>query len=176
MEISLERNRNDNTEFHDKAIQEIQKRRAEINAWLNNVTSQIETAEMEIWKENEIIVSKLEDWIKIINDKIKKVRDEISTEKYQGDILFIRMIECKSEMSEFASKCVPEIKSSLTIKYFAFVPNQSLFALTKSAILGVIKVGDSNDDLQTSIQERQNDMTIIDEASNLTSSNLLGVV
>jgi hypothetical protein len=162
VEASLEKNRNGNTGYHEKAIQGIQKHRAEINTWLDNLTSKIEAEEIQIWKENETVLSKLEDWIKIISDMIDKVRDEINTEKYTGENLFIRMIECRSEVSEFATKSVQEIKSNLDIKHFAFGPIQKLCVFTKSANLGIIRLGNGTTELQIDQRERQ------------TSSNLTG--
>jgi hypothetical protein len=174
MELSLERNRKENTEFHDKAIHEIQTCRAEINAWLDNVASKIEAEETEIWKENEIMLSKLEDWIKIIHDMIDEVRDEISTDRYIRENLFIRVIECKSKLSEFVTKSVPEIKLNLDIKPFAFEPNQKLFVFTKSENLGKIRVGRGNIDMQTIREGRQKEMTCIDGSSNVVPSNITG--
>jgi hypothetical protein len=94
IELSLEHYRKDNTEFHDKAIHEIQQTRVEINTLIENVTSKVEEEEMEIWKENEIVLSKLEDWVKIISDMIDKAREEISNAMFKGENLFIRVIEC----------------------------------------------------------------------------------
>jgi hypothetical protein len=160
METSLERNRNENTESHDKAIQGIQQVRTEINTWLNKVTSQIESEEMKVWKDNEIRLSKLENLITTTSDMINKVRDEINTEKYSGEILFIHMVEGKSEIKEFATKTVPQIKSSLDVKCFTFERNQSLAVCTKSANLGVIK-----EDVQTIIPERKKTDTPSEVAS-----------
>jgi hypothetical protein len=69
---------------------------------------------------------------------------------------------------------VPEIKLNFGIKCFTFEQNNQLFLLKKSTNFGVIRVWKRSDEMQSSQEEQQNNLTLNDGATNVVSSDLPG--
>jgi hypothetical protein len=139
-EPRIESYRKENHTLFDNAIREIKKFRKDINVWLDTMEKNIEAEVRKISEENEMHLSELEKKIRNVSDEIVKIKDELDTNVYPADSLFIRRVECKPKV-DIVTKAVSEFKSVKSIKTYSFEPETKVKEmLTSSMKLGIIKV------------------------------------
>jgi formamidopyrimidine-DNA glycosylase len=113
-------------------------------------------------------LSELEKKIRHVNDEIVKIKEDLDTNVYQAESLFIRRVECKPK-EDAVAKAMSELKSDKGIETYSFEPETKMKEmLTSSVKLGIIKI--------TSVKKAENKPTTGAESSVKTVYHRPGTV
>lgn len=141
-EKEIQDHQRDNKLMLEKALGDIRQFRLDINKYLDKVEADVISEAKGIMRENETLLTKLENDCKALSTKLEKMTAMLNSGLFK-DILFIHTVECKPKVPEIAL-AIADMKSKTMMKKYEFVPETQLRGLSASVKkLGTLSISTS---------------------------------